>query len=82
MRSLWFILAFLLFKMCTSLAVILLMCSRLCLPYCLRGEMMKVAYTLVFFVMLGANARLLWDLLIIQVRILIAVALLDTLCID
>ena len=41
--------------------------------------MMKVAYTLVFFVMLGANARLLWDLLIIQVRILIAVALFDTL---
>lgn len=40
---------------------------------------MKGAYTLVIFVMLGANARLLWDLLIIKVRILIAVALLDTL---
>jgi hypothetical protein len=43
------------------------------------GELMKGAYTPVIFVMLGANARLLWDLLIIKVRILIAVALLDTL---
>jgi hypothetical protein len=49
-----------------------------CLPV-LVGELMKGAYTLVIFVMLGANARLLWDLLIIKVRILIAVALLDTL---
>ena len=40
---------------------------------------MKGAYTLVTFVMLCVNARLLWDLLIIKVRILIAVALLDTL---
>ena len=39
---------------------------------------MKGAYTLVIFVMLGVNARLIWDLLIIQVKILIAVALFDT----